>query len=530
MILLWSPHNSGPVQRVLRYLLAPEITATIGGQRERIRRDPAPELLRGCAARVTRVIAATEARRTYTCATLSFAKNEVDIAMWQRGDPDTRCRIDAAIDLWCETAYPGIAPAARPPILVGTHLHTGRLEINILVPACLLLERGGRLLPRSYNVQLPCKRRDDPWVAYQDALNHAFGWHDPGDASNAAAVRGPSWIEKRASQIDRWAQVNLKPPGKEDTDSDAADRIAAEDPRVQILLAARILARTGARDRDALLAGLAPVLDNLGWCVDRLDEEATHLAGGPRADQQLVLRGTRCAAAPPVPRQVEIAARAHVRANATNRLARLSSARAATHAARYPGLPTAELAHPADILARPCPAAPPLSVRLRRLVAALRRRLADGIRLDAILTALHSFAVRQDGFAAPRLRPARGGPRDPAARHRAACPRGTASGPSATHSRNLPFTGAHAMTNDALHADLRRLLDTLEILLARRDDPLPDTIDRLVTDLAAIRRDLVTCAGHMQAAADAARALAARQDPIDEIRRLHDRLDRMGWE
>lgn len=85
------------------------------------------------------------------------------------------------------------------------------------------------------------------------------------------------------------------------------------------------------------------------------------------------------------------------------------------------------------------------------------------------------------------------------------------------------------MTTNALHADLRRLLDTLEILLARRDDPLQDTIDRLVTDLAAIRRDLITCANHMQTAADAARALAAREDPISEIRRLHDRLDRLGW-
>lgn len=404
MILLWSPHTSGATQRVLHYLLAPEVSVTLGGQHERIHRDPPPELLRGCPARVACVINAMETKRTYTCATLSFAKNEVDITMWQRSDPEIRRRVDVAIDLWFETAYPGIAPAARPPMLVGTHLHTGRLEINILVPACLLLERRGRLLPRSYNVQPPCKPRDDPWVAYQNFLNHAFNWRDPRDPANAAAVRGPSWMMKRAAQLDRWSKVNLAHVGENGTDPgpDLVARIADEDPRIQILLAARILARTGARNRDELLAGLAPVLADLGWQIDCLRDDTLHLAGGPVANQVLVLRGTLCSAAPPMPLPLEISARAHVQASAAGRLASLSAARAATHAARYPGLPAAVLPHPTDIFARPCPAAPPLSVRLRRLAAALLRRLGDGNRLNVVRAAFRAFGLQYGGFDAPR--------------------------------------------------------------------------------------------------------------------------------
>ena len=78
---------------------------------------------------------------------------------------------------------------------------------------------------------------------------------------------------------------------------------------------------------------------------------------------------------------------------------------------------------------------------------------------------------------------------------------------------------------DQLHADVRRLLDALETLLEQSDRPTASPIERLMSDLTAIRGDLEVCAMAMAQVAEAVRVLAARPDPSVEIARLHARLD-----
>ena len=112
MIQVWSHHTDGPARRVIGYLLDDAVTVAIGGRRERIVREPAPELLRGDSRIVARTIDALETKRRYRCATLSFARDDVDIQKWRRRDPADGRGIDAAIELWREMAFAGIIPDA----------------------------------------------------------------------------------------------------------------------------------------------------------------------------------------------------------------------------------------------------------------------------------------------------------------------------------------------------------------------------------------------------------------------------------
>lgn len=147
---VWSRHRGGPARWVIDYLLGETATQEIGRRRARCVRGPAPALLRGDPRIVVRTIDAPETTRRYRCATISFAKTEVDIGKWRRRDPETLRKIDAAVALWVEAAHSGIAAEARPPILVGTHLHTGRLETNVLVLACVTIATAlGRRVPRA---------------------------------------------------------------------------------------------------------------------------------------------------------------------------------------------------------------------------------------------------------------------------------------------------------------------------------------------------------------------------------------------
>ena len=79
--------------------------------------------------------------------------------------------------------------------------------------------------------------------------------------------------------------------------------------------------------------------------------------------------------------------------------------------------------------------------------------------------------------------------------------------------------------HDALHADVRRLVDAVEALLDRSERPVAEPIEQMLADLSAIRGDLVACAAAMTQVADAVRILAARPDPNVEIARLRKEMD-----
>jgi hypothetical protein len=298
--LLWSPHSTGPADRVVGYLMSDSYAAHIAGKREVVLRDPVPELIAGNGHLVAACIEALETRHRYSCATLSFAPDEIDMTGWRAGDRELRRKIDAALALWAEVAWSGISPEARPPMLVGTHLHAGRLEVNILVPRAVFRKICGKVVPRAWNPHPPTAESRRIWAAYQDMVNHHHGWHDPADPHRAAAISGPSWVLKRAAALDRWADCLFTPDG--DFAGEGADRVAAEDPKVQIMLAARILARRAVSSREALLSGLKPVLADLGWRIaHRRSDAITMCSEREGRDQQLILRGALCHPNPPTP-------------------------------------------------------------------------------------------------------------------------------------------------------------------------------------------------------------------------------------
>ncbi|SFJ26455.1 hypothetical protein [Jannaschia pohangensis] len=400
MILVWSRHTGGTARRVIGYLLDETVPVVIGGRRDRIARDPAPEILRGDPRIVARTIDILETERRYRCATLSFAKNEVDIEKWRRRDRETLRRIDAAIELWMETAHSGFAPEARPPVLVSTHLHTGRLEINILVPACVMVPTAsGRRIPRAFNPHPPVAASRVAWAAFEDTLNGAFSWHDPRDPRNAAAVRGPSWLERRAAALGRWIEARRgQGDDREDGRLDPREgaRLDQEDARPRLLLAAKSIARGGATDRAGLLDGLAPMLDDLGWQVGGLRDDAIVLAPKDGAEgTPLIFHGTLCDAAPTPPDPMVLAAREQVLAAALERLRAAWTARAAENARVYgPDITRpSDLVDPAAILR--VPAAPVLSagLTLRRLAERLFDRIAHVAGYDAVTHALAGWAA-----------------------------------------------------------------------------------------------------------------------------------------
>ena len=405
MKLVWSEHTGGPARRVIEYLLDDTVPVGVGGRRDRIARDPAPELLRGDPRIVARTIDGLETKRRYRCATLSFAKNEVDIEKWRRRDPETCRRIDAAIELWVETAFAGIVPMARPPVLVSTHLHTERLEINLLVPACAMVPTpAGRRIPRAYNPHPPVAASRAGWAAFEDTLNGTFGWRDPRDPRNAAPVRGPSWLERRAAALGRWLDARGGPGGLGDdgqVDATEVTCVDEEDARTQLLFAAKSIARSGATDRADLLDGLAPMLDDLGWRVDaRRDESIVLAPQDGAAGLRLTLRGTLCAAAPTLPDPAVIAARKQVIGTAPDRLRAALALRAAENARIY-GLDVArpsDLFDPDAILRVPAPPVLSAGLALRRLAERLFDRIAQITGSDALTRAVAEWAGT-DGFA-----------------------------------------------------------------------------------------------------------------------------------
>lgn len=398
MILGWSPHASGPARAVIGYLLDPVIRATVVGRREDLVRDPPPELLVGDPRLVGAAIDALRTVNRYACATLSFAPDDIDPDAWGRGDPDLHGQIFATVDLFMEVAFAGIPKRARPPVLTGTHLHTGRLEINILLPRAILRSTStARLRTRSWSPNPPRSESREIWGAFTDTVNGTHGWADPGDPVRAAKVRAPSWLMKRAAATERWL-ASSRDEG--DPDVTRADRLAAEDPRVKILMAARSSERDGVSTREAMLEDLDPVLTGLGWRVGGLEHRHTILEPVEgRPGEGLVLTGTLFAATArpdPVAEEAARLVRVQFLEEAPARLVR-AMARRAIYNRKVLGLgawPATPLPDPLDILMAPAFPRPPPIARLARQVARLVSRLVwnlqPAVLADRLAVALQS--------------------------------------------------------------------------------------------------------------------------------------------
>lgn len=404
MILLWSRHSTGPASEVIGYLLDATIRQPLPPGQPPLRRNPQPELLHGNPALVAAMIDGLETRHRYSCATLSFAPEDIDLGAWSAGDPVARRQISAAFALWSEIAFAGIAPDARPPVLVGTHRHAGRLELNLLAPRAVWAEVNGARYPRAHNPCPPIGPMRRAWAAYQDVLNMTFDWADPGDPMRAAAISGPSWIMKRAAALGRWLTPRISLSGE--VAPDVAARLKAEPPQIHLMLAAREIHRTGARTRNDLLSGLEPLLNTLAWRVDHLRSDA--IAFRPAADEEahsLILRGTLCTDTPPAPSSSSIEARREFLADSPRRLSEAlrSSARYNHDILSGSVATTPDFPNVLQMLSSPVPIPRSLSRRLRCLTSRLLSRVAKAVQSAALVDSLAIWASRpNEGFGAVR--------------------------------------------------------------------------------------------------------------------------------
>lgn len=202
MLIGWSPHQaSDDPRQPAAYLLDRAVAKTIGVRQEWEVRTPAPELLLGHPSVVQSAIAALRFRHTTRTATLSFDRFDIDVTRFNASDKTARRSVATVIDLFLEVAFAGVPVACRPPAFVGTHTHTGSLEINIVMPRFVW---GGAGKLRSYSPHPPMRGSQNTFDALGDFLNAAFDWANPRAPERALAIKGPDWAEKRVAAAQRY--------------------------------------------------------------------------------------------------------------------------------------------------------------------------------------------------------------------------------------------------------------------------------------------------------------------------------------
>ncbi len=206
MLIGWSKHqvSDDPLQPS-KYMLDVAVEKEFADGRRLEVRTPVPELLVGHPAVFQASLKVAKTVLRYRVATMSFAAEDIDVEAFNSGDVESRKAISIAIDLFLEMAFAGIPIDHRPPVLVGTHTHTGRLEINIAIPRYVIHAYGK---VRSFNPHPPSSNgRTDFWDSSGDFLNNEFEWANPRAAGQASQIKGPDWAEKRVAAADRVGQT-----------------------------------------------------------------------------------------------------------------------------------------------------------------------------------------------------------------------------------------------------------------------------------------------------------------------------------
>lgn len=258
MMIGWSQHTGASVEtapeNVIGYLMSPEVSKTVGTTRQNILRDPAPELLMGNPSITRTTLRALRHTHIYSVATLSFAKNDISVAAFNAGDPDLRQQIGQTLGLFFEAAYAGIPPVARLQPLVGTHTHTGRLEVNILMPRAVW-KSVGQL--RAHNPHPPGGESMALWDHVRDLVNLRFEWADPMDRAHMRMTAQPNWLLKKRSEGARHGEVISQSPRHE---------IAA--------LAEALVDWEGLSDREELIPRMQTELEGSGIIITRYDSDS----------------------------------------------------------------------------------------------------------------------------------------------------------------------------------------------------------------------------------------------------------------
>lgn len=128
---------------------------------------------------------------------------DISVEAFNVGGPVLRRQISQTIGLFFECAYAGVPKLARLQPLVGTHTHTGRLEVNILMPRAVLTNDGKI---RAYNPHPLGKISRELWDNFRNCANHRFGWADPLDYSHSRLTAQPNWLLKQRREGARHGQ------------------------------------------------------------------------------------------------------------------------------------------------------------------------------------------------------------------------------------------------------------------------------------------------------------------------------------
>lgn len=162
-----------------------------------IRRDPAPEVLLGDPVLARAATRVAPGALKYKSLVLSFAPQDIDVAAFNAGHPESRAMVDFALQLYCEVACAGIPRSCRPPLFVSKHTHTGRMELNIMVPRWVRRPDGAT---RSFNPDPPGPASRACWDAFEDLLNARFGWANPRALDRQQLISIPSWVLKQKAE------------------------------------------------------------------------------------------------------------------------------------------------------------------------------------------------------------------------------------------------------------------------------------------------------------------------------------------
>lgn len=185
---------------IVNYFLSPSVGKSAEGQRLQLKRDPAPELLAGDPDQMVRFLKRLPFTRRFSAMTMTFAEGDVPVAAFNRGDREQRDRVGKAVTAVLELAYLHIPPEKRPPVLIGTHTHTGRLEVNLLLPRAVLAGHGRYL---SWNPCPPTPLHREMWDLQRQLINARFGWAEPTDPRRTQWVSYPSWLRKSTAELER---------------------------------------------------------------------------------------------------------------------------------------------------------------------------------------------------------------------------------------------------------------------------------------------------------------------------------------
>lgn len=197
MILGFSNHHRDAIAGggVMHYFLSPQPRNGSESKRQPVR-NPPPERLLGNPQIFDQTVKALPFQNRYRSGVLSFAATDIDSAAFNAGDVKARAQVSAIVDLLKAALFPGIPVCAQPELIVGTHTHAGRLEINFAVPQVITRPDGTF---RAFNPEPPTEGAKAFWVATRDLINLRFGFADPEAPTRKQLVSGPSWRRKCAA-------------------------------------------------------------------------------------------------------------------------------------------------------------------------------------------------------------------------------------------------------------------------------------------------------------------------------------------